>query len=103
MSTPENDYTGLLAPEYRYPPRIGDEITVEGVVRTVETLFPPGHYRITLDVLLPSAQVRRVVDGHTDPCPTPGYGLHIAVGAGAQYSPYLCRGCSTWFTLSNDT
>lgn len=40
------------------------------------------------------------VDGHTHPCPTPGYaGQHTAVGAGALSSPYRCHGCGTWFTL----
>lgn len=31
------------------PPRIGETVAVTGVVRTVETLWPDGHYRITLD------------------------------------------------------
>ena len=31
-------------------PRVGAEVEVEGTVRTVETLHPAGHYRITLDV-----------------------------------------------------
>lgn len=31
------------------PPRVGEVVTVTGVVRTVETLFPDGHYRIELD------------------------------------------------------
>lgn len=32
------------------PPRINEFVTVSGVVRTVESLFPEGHYRITVDV-----------------------------------------------------
>lgn len=31
-------------------PRVGEERTVHGTVRTVETLVPEGHYRITVDV-----------------------------------------------------
>jgi hypothetical protein len=43
---------------------------------------------------------KKPVDGTTDPCPTPGYGgAHVAVGAGAITSPYVCHGCSTWFVL----
>lgn len=32
------------------PPRIAEVVTVTGTVRTVETLVPEGHYRITVDV-----------------------------------------------------
>jgi hypothetical protein len=32
------------------PPRIGETVTVIGTVRTVEALWPDGHYRITMDV-----------------------------------------------------
>lgn len=35
--------------EKALPPRVGETVTVTGVVRTVEALFPDGHYRIELD------------------------------------------------------
>jgi hypothetical protein len=38
------------------PPRVGEVVTVaDGTVRTVESLCPEGHYRITLDVVIPPA------------------------------------------------
>jgi hypothetical protein len=30
--------------------RVGDSVTVSGIVRTIETLVPDGHYRFTVDV-----------------------------------------------------
>lgn len=32
-----------------FPPRLNETVTVTGTVRTVETLFPEGHYRVTVD------------------------------------------------------
>lgn len=43
------------------------------------------------------------VDGLTDPCPAPGYRLHVAVGAGAISPPYRCHGCGAWFTLPEES
>ena len=37
------------------PPRVGDVVTVTGTVRTVEALWPEGHYRITVDVADPAS------------------------------------------------
>lgn len=88
------------------PPRLNEIATMTGTVRTVETLFPDGHYRVTLDVDLtpppppePGSPLNPV-DGTEHPCPTPGYGGgHVAVGAGAISPPYRCHGCGTWFVL----
>lgn len=45
----------LLNPPDRLP-RVGEEVTVAGTVRNVETLWPDGHYRITLDTRFPPAE-----------------------------------------------
>lgn len=89
------------------PPRIGQSVTITGTVRTVESIWPEGHYRITLDVDTNPAyaspgSAKNPVNGVTDDCPAPGYIKHIAVGAGAISPPYLCHGCSTWFVLPDD-
>lgn len=91
------------------PPRLNETVTMTGTVRTVEALFPDGHYRVTLDVDLtppPSpapGSPQNPVDGTEHQCPAPGYrGAHVAVGAGAISPPYRCHGCGTWFVLPEE-
>jgi hypothetical protein len=69
-------------------PRINQTATVTGTVRTIETLFPDGHYRITLDVDISRPPVARP---YCVRCEVPIYqgrhGVWRREATGADYCP----------------